>query len=149
MPAFTITDGQVQKIGLWHGTVIKMGPGPEAGKRFKVTKINPVNVKLMDEDGRDGFTLNRAYAERHIDENQDWDGPKEKSEYEKLVGAAESGITLGTVVKLTSARLAQYNAKYVCVATRSDGTFRLAKLGGDNGRYLRGITVDEMEIVTV
>lgn len=146
MPAFKMENGEVTKVGLWHGTVIK----DREGRRFKVTKLNPVNIKMMDESGQDGWQLNREVAERLIDEDQSWDGPKEKTEYQKLVEAIDSGITLGTAVKITEARYRdKYPDTYVVVACRNDGTFRMAKLGGDGGRYLRGFRASDLEVVKV
>lgn len=141
-----LLDENLNKVGLWHGTVIKM----RDGKRFKITKLNPVNVKMMAPDGRDGYTLNRDYAATIIDPDQSWDGPAEKTEYAKHLERIDKGVTLGTVVELTGPRLRKYAGdKYVCIALPSDGTMRLAKLGGAGGQYLRGITAAEVEVVNV
>lgn len=148
MPAFQLNpniNGGIERIGLWTGSVIKL----RDGKRYKVTKLNPVNVKMLGEDGKT-YTYNRDSAARQIDDDQSWDGPKEKTEYEKLVDAIESGITLGTAVKITSPQYARkYPDTYVVIACRNDGTFRMAKLGGDGGRYLRGFRASDMEVVTL
>ena len=146
MSGFTINNGVVTQVGLWHGTIIKM----RDGKRFKVTKINPVNVKMMDEDGKDGWTLSRDAAERMIDADQTWTGPKEKTDYDRYLELTSTGATLGTKVKLAGNLASKYPGEYVVVAlAQSKGTFRIAKLGGDGGRYLRNIKPGEIEIVPV
>jgi hypothetical protein len=146
MPAFRINDGEVTMVGLWHGTVIKMNDG----KRFKVTKLNPKNIKMMDENGRDGYGLNRAYAETLIDEDQSWEAPQPKSEYEKYRELLDAGVTLGTKVKITDPRLHKYRGpEYVVIALPNNGTMRLAKLGGDGGKYLKNIELENVEVIPV
>ncbi len=144
MPAFTINGDTVVKIGLWHGTVIKF----KDGKRFKITKLNPVNVKMMDESGKDGYSVNRDFAETIIDEDQSWDAPAPKSEYEKYQEILAAGITLGTAVVLKSATHARkYPGTYVVIAMPNNGTLRMAKLGGDGGRYLKNFTAEDVRVI--
>lgn len=155
MPTFQINDGKLTKVGLWTGTVIKF---PEThrqpefrGRRYKVTKLNPKNIKMMDENGKEGYTLNRAYAETIIDENQDWAGPAEKSEYQKQIEIIEAGVVLGTAVKLKRATdIRRFGSDvYVCIAIQSKGTLKLAKLGGDGNRFLHNFQLADVEIVEV
>lgn len=144
MPEFKLQGGEVTKVGLWHGTVIKM----RDGKRYKITKLNPVNVKIIGEDGKT-YTYNRESASRHIDEDQSWDGPKEKTDYQKYVEIVEVGATLGTAVELVGRYASKYPGTYVVIAMPNNGTMRLAKLGGEGGRYLRNIEAKDIKIVTV
>jgi hypothetical protein len=147
MPTVKIEDGQVTKVGLWHGTVIKL----RDGKRYKVTKLNPVNVKLMDESGKTGYTYNRDAAERHIDTDQSWNGPDEKNPYELLTEALAAGLHIGAAVKFSdeNSRRKYPETYVVCSSVNAEGKVRLAKLGGDNGRYFPGVLVSKLVAVEV
>jgi len=141
MPGFRLEGGDVVREGIWTGDVVVYG-----GCRYKVTKINPANYRVLDEAGKT-WNLRRT-ANVTKAEDQSWDGPSEKTEYQKYLEQVESGLTLGSVVEIihpTHAR--RYPGKHVIIQTKSDGTFRLAKLGGDNGRYLRGFTVADLKEV--
>jgi hypothetical protein len=46
---------------------------------------------------------------------------------------------LGEVVEFTGRSANKYKGKYVVLAQAADGKLRCAKLGGDNGRYVRGV----------
>lgn len=131
MPEFTINSGTIEKVGLWHGTVIQMNDG----KRFKITKLNPKNVRMMDTDGKDGYTLNRAYAGTIIAEDQTWDGPKPKNEYELYQEATASGILLGSPVEFTGANGRKFPGTYICIA-KSNSNWRFAEYGGNDDRYV-------------
>lgn len=148
MPEVHVKNGVHTRVGLWTGTVVKF----KDGKRFKVTKLNPVNIKMMDESGKDGWSINRDYAEKFIDEDQTWNAPEQKTEYDKYLELVELGVTLGSTVKLKAAtRLSSKYGRhtYVVIAMPNNGTVRLAKLGGDRGRYLRNIEAKDIEVVTV
>lgn len=145
MSTFSIQDGQLIKHGVWVGDVIK---DTETGQRYKVTKINPKNLKTINPAGQI-WNIPRTHSKFVKDPDQTWDGPKEKTEYELYLERVEAGITLGTAVEFDSARLRKYTGTYVCIAMPNDGTLRLAKLGGDSGRYLKGIRPDECKVVTV
>lgn len=110
------------------GDVIVSGA---SGKRFKVVKINPKNYKCLDENGQ-GWNVRRAGARKA--EDQTWNGPAPKNEYQLYVEAAEQGIMLGSVVEFTRAREQQrFPGKHVCIA-KNAAKWYFAKLGGDGDR---------------
>lgn len=143
MPEFIIRDGDVQKVGIWTGDIIEF-----AGVRYKITKINPKNYKLMRETDGHGFNLPKdAYGIKRS-ENQEWAGPKEKTPYELAMEAVNVGVTLGTVVVFTTKRLVdKYPGPYVCIGLPSDGTLKFSKLNGDRGRYVYRIKPDEVRVI--
>ncbi len=143
MPEFTIKDSDVIKVRIWVGDVIEYNR-----KRYKIVKEKQVNWLIQDETGAQ-FNLRIGSRGAVKSEDQSWAGPKQKTEYEKALERAAAGITLGTAVRLIKAtHRSKYGSMlYVVVAVPSNGTLRLAKLGGDGGRYLRNFTANDVEVV--
>jgi hypothetical protein len=58
--------------------------------------------------------------------------------------AAATGVTLGTVVKFIEGRTP---GMFTVIALQTGGTFKLAKLFGDNGRYYHNVAATTIEVV--
>lgn len=113
------------------------------GKLYKVTKVNPKNFQVVDEDGA-RFNLRRTGSVKRAPRQSDWSGPT-------AINAFQSDFKLGSTVRLknASARSKYGNHVYVIIAINSGNTFRLAKLGGTpNNSYLRGFMTTDLELVT-
>lgn len=143
MSGFTTQGGKITKVGIWVGDVITY-----QGKRYKVLNEKRVNWLIQDESGKQ-YNLRIGSAGAVKAEDQTWNGPAEKTEYQKYMESVEAGITLGTAVILSDNRLVKkYGAHtYVVIAMPSNGTLRLAKLGGADGQYLRNITASQLTVV--
>lgn len=105
------------------------------GKRtkVKVIKVNPKNVKCVTEDGT---KWNAHPSFLHL--------PKDATWTPAAAGPAPS-LTVGSLVRFKNAALNKHPL-YVVIGSHAS-TWRIAAVGGDGGRYYRGITAAELEVV--
>ena len=102
----------------------------------KVIKINQKNIKVVTADGV-RWNCHPIYL------RQAFESEIERYEAEAEADAtAAAPLTLGTLVRFKSGR----DGNYVVVGNHG-GLWRVAVLGGDNGRYIRGVSADQLEII--
>jgi hypothetical protein len=54
----------------------------------------------------------------------------------------------GALVRVTrSDRHIQAGALYVVIGTSADGSYKITRLGGDGGRYIRGVPAQQVEVI--
>lgn len=103
----------------------------------KIIKVNRVNIKVQDEAGLT-YTADPMYLSNTSTEDAALWSP---------TGTAAAGstthLTMGQIVKFKSGR----SGLYVVLGAHS-GAYRVAKLGGDKGRYIRGVLPTSVEVVT-
>lgn len=107
------------------GTLITI-KGKTDGKVYRVTKVNPKNLKLEDEFG-DTWNLDRRSAVAAPAGTVFTPAPK----------PARVQVWPGTVVTFTGDMQFKAPGKYVCIGLMADDRAKFAKLNGDGGRYWR------------
>jgi hypothetical protein len=108
---------------------------PKAGTCLvKVTKVNQKNVKVIKEDGQ-VWNVSPFYLSPV---------PEDKAAEFTPTTSGAARLTTGMVVQFVSLRMPR--DLFVVIGERA-GTFRLTKLGGDNGRYYPSITPEQVEVV--
>ncbi len=120
-----------------------------------VDKVNPKNYVCYDEAGQ-GWNV-RITNQTPLPRDHPFDRTKylEKKQAERdrknaaFHNAITSDLTLGSVVKFTHASSARkFPGLYVvCIVPNAQGKMRLAKLGGDGGQYVRGVSPSHVEQV--
>lgn len=145
MSGFTIQNGEVVQIGIWAGDVIIASNG----ERMRVDKVAQVNYKCTDEKG--GKWNVRITPNIKKADDQTWNGPKEKNPYEIAMEAVDAGIVIGSAVSFKNvAQARKYPGTYiVCSSVNAAGKVRLAKLGGEGGKYFSGYPVNQLEKVDI
>ena len=98
---------------------------PLLNKPFRVTKVNPKSIAVEDENGR--VVKTASYMLKATDR------PFTKSDVELP--------TLGSLVRLRGK-----DGLFAVVAVKLD-KFNVAKVGGDDGKYFRGVTVAHLTVV--
>lgn len=112
-----------------------------AGQLFYVTKVNPKNYVSVAEDGQ-LWNVRRTPGVQRAPRQDAFTGP--------IPGNAfASEFKLGSVVRLTSARLREYSRDlWVVSHLNNDSTFRLVKLGGTaKNTYLKTVLTTEIVLV--
>ncbi len=106
----------------WEYTVIRF-----KGKRYLITKVNPKNYKIVDEDGKT-YNLRRNAVGITKDGNQMWDTPTAPSAPATKVDVPE--LMLGDTVTFKRAGdAAKFPGTYV-VAKKNPTTYVLVRLNG-------------------
>lgn len=108
------------------------------GKRtkVKVLKVNPKNIKCITEDGS---KWNAHPSFLHLPTDATWTPA--------VAAPSTPGINLGVVVRFKNKALNKHPL-YVVIGSHASA-WRVAALGGDGGRYYRGISSAELEVVNV
>lgn len=121
----------VFKHEIYPGQILRL-TAPKAGSSLvKVLKVNPKNIKVQKENGE---TWNVSPSFLSL--------PAEGETFETAPAAAR--LVMGSVVRFTSERMP--TDLFVVLGQHGEG-YRLAKLGGDNNRYYRGIYPTQVEVV--
>lgn len=119
------------------------------GQLFRVTKVKQVNYGVVDEDGKN-WNLRKTGA-FEAPEGAIFAGPEAPARsYAALVEEIEIAKPMhaGTVVVFNDGGKYDDGTKYVIL--RDNGsTVSMAKLGGDNGRYIRGAGKSRLTVVEV
>lgn len=106
---------------------------PKAGNCLvKVLKVNPKNIKVQKEDGQVWNVAPSFLFET------------EPGEVFATLPEPAMRLVTGMVVKFTSSKMPQ---DLFVVIGEHGGAYRLSKLGGDGGRYYRGILSTQVEVV--
>lgn len=129
----------MQRYELYAGQIVFV-EAPRAGKGLgKVIKVNPKNIKILMEDGS-RWNMAPTFIKRAATS-------EEILAFEEITksGATEKGLTLGTVVQFKN-NTGDREGVFVVIGFHG-GAWRLAKLGGDKGRYYRGIDASSLVIV--
>lgn len=109
------------------------------GQLFRVTKVKQVNYGVVDEDGTQ-WNLRKTGAYL-APAGAIFSGPAARE-----IQMPRADLTLGTVVVFKPGSKFHGKGKFVIV--RANGaTYSLAKLNGDNGRYVRGTHASCLEVV--
>lgn len=120
----------------YAGQIVWINTGKKGKVLGKIIKINRVNIKVQDEAGLT-YTADPFYLSETSTEDAALWSP---------TGTAAGSVTdlfTGQVVKFKSGR----SGLYVVLGAHS-GAYRVAKLGGDKGRYIRGVLPTSVEVVT-
>lgn len=115
------------------------------GQLFRVTKVAKVNYQVVDEDGK-RWNLRKVGA-FEAPEGAIFAGPSadEVEPRTRAYEAPDPRLTLGTVVEFKPGSKFHGMGKYVIVRVNG-ATFSLARLNGDNGRYVRGAAGSYLEV---
>jgi hypothetical protein len=115
---------------------------PKGRKLGKVVKKNPKNFRLVLEDGTN-VNASPFYL----------DTPTASESGEWLSGSASAAragaptsLLLGQVVRFLPPSAKKYEGLYVVLGQHS-GTYRVARLGGNKNRYVRGVLPERVEVV--
>lgn len=124
------------KSDIFVGQILRLRSSKFGNPLVKVVKVNPKNIKVIAEDGgryncSPGLLL----------PTEPWDT------FSPTPASAESTprLTLGSVVRFKIKTDVKY--PLLVVVGSHKGTWRLAPLGGDDGRYYRGICAEQIEVV--
>ena len=101
----------------------------------KITKINPKNIKVTTADGT-RWNCSPSYL------NPALPGEVERFEAEAAAAAAAAPLMLGSLVRFKGGS----GDNYVVIGRHGD-SWRIALLGGDDGRYLRGVSAEQLEVI--
>lgn len=130
----------MKRYELYAGQIV-MVEAPKAGKSLaKVIKVNPKNVKILLADGS-RWNMHPTFIKRAAT-------PDEVKEFGDTLGAGSTegaSLTLGTAVMFKN-NTGERKGVFVVIGSHG-GTWRLARLGGDKGRYFRGIDSSEIQVV--
>ena len=99
----------------------------------KVTKVAQKNLQVVTAEG-DRWSVHPSFA-----------SPAPAGDYEEFrtaKSAAAPKITLGSLVRYAD----KPKDLYVAIGKR-DGLWRIARLGGDNGSYFRGVSAHRLTLV--
>lgn len=120
---------------IFRGTVVTI-PSDDSGgtKKYRVTKANPVNLHVEDEDGKPWVIARRGV--KYSEDQTFAEAPKEPLPV----------VYLGTVVKFAGRDATRFPGEYVVIQKLRDGRAKFAKLGGDGDRYVTG-TLRGIELV--
>lgn len=124
-------------------------------KVYLVEKVNPKNYLVWDESGAQ-YNL-RRHPSVKLAVNVEFDKTKvnEKRQAQRdrdlarRTEAFNSELTLGSVVRFKAGpnRTKFPHTYVVCIVPNAKGNCRLAKLGGDNGRYISGAHHSQLETI--
>ena len=112
----------MNRSDIYPGMIVEVNAGAYRGRAWKVTKINPKNIKLVDSTGV-GLNASPNYL-----------SPTELTFTED----DEPRLVLGQVVKYKG-------EDYVIIKSGFD-TYNIAKLGGDNDRYYRSVPAARLTV---
>jgi hypothetical protein len=120
----------IDRYSTYAGQTLMMKHG---GKMLpvKVLKVNPKNIKVKAEDGT-RWNCSPVFL---------FEAPAGTT----FTEGAAAPVVLGSVVRFKDAKRNKY--PLMVVVGSHAGAWRLAKLGGDKGRYYRGIDAADLEIV--
>ena len=115
------------------------------GQLFRVTKVAKVNYQVVDEDGtRWNLRKTGAYL---APAGAVFSGPEvPEVPAVREIPVPRTDLTLGTVVEFKPGSKFHGKGKFVIVRVNG-ATYSLAKLNGDNGRYVRGASGSYLEVV--
>ena len=118
------------------------------GQLFRVTKVAKVNYQVVDEDGK-RWNLRKIGA-FEAPAGAVFSGPDAAAfrPAAREIPIPRTDLTLGTVVVFKPGSKFHGKGKFVIIReNRNRGTYSLAKLNGDNGRYVRGAADSWLEVV--
>lgn len=120
---------------LYVGQVLVLNTSRTGRLLVKVKKINPKNVKVVTESGA-AWGCSPSFLLL----------PEPHEVFEAAAGSASSSdLHMGTAVRFIDGRVAGI---FVICGSHS-GSWRLAKLGGNGGRYYSGIATERLEVVNL
>lgn len=122
----------MQKSEAYVGQIVTIS-GSRLKGIAKVTKVAQKNLQVVTPEG-DRWSVNPFFA-----------SPAPAGDYEEFrtaKSAADPKITLGSLVRFAD----MPKDLYVAIGKHS-GLWRIARLGGDNGSYYRGISSDRLTVV--
>lgn len=115
------------------------------GQLFRVTKVKQVNYGVVDEDGKQ-WNLRKTGAYL-APAGAIFSGPDAAERpAAREIPMPRTDLTLGTVVVFKPGSKFHGKGKFVIVRVNG-ATYSLAKLNGDNGRYVRGAAGSYLEVV--
>jgi hypothetical protein len=103
------------------------------GKEFMVTKVNSVNLKARNLKTGQPWNINKHLAT--------FLRKSTPADHVQTVEVVKQSFVLGSIVDFQS-------KLYVVIALSSDGTYRIAKLGGDNNKYYRKVSSSKLKAVS-
>lgn len=121
----------MQKSEAYVGQIVYVNSGKKSFLA-KVIKINQKNIKVITADGT-RWNCHPTFLNPAL--------PDEVERFEAEAGTAPE-LVPGSLVRFKSGR----DGNYVVVGNHG-GLWRVAVLGGDNGRYIRGVSADQLEII--
>lgn len=124
---------------MFVGQIVRFDPSEKRtamyqGEDFRVTKVNSVNVKVEGVDSNRRVNVSPFFLIEKDDDPLAKAGAKVG-----FIGTpyvAPPKVSLGSTVRLTHNRFGPADAIYVVIAIKQDKT-NVARLGGDNDRYIR------------
>jgi hypothetical protein len=110
------------------------------GVVYRVTRLLPVNVVVEPEGGGRGMKINSSYLQPAPDANSTSTGATAAVASVELV-PYEAPLEQGTLVTVTGPGWKQPPGElHVVLRDNGTGKVSLVKLGGNNGRYWRGVS---------
>lgn len=129
----------MKRYELYSGQIVRVVAPKIGDKLAKVVKVNPKMVRISLEDGIMWNVHPSFLTEASSSDRATWKSLTASSTPSKP-------LCLGTVVKFKNQ--SRESSKGLFVVVGSHGvTWRLARLGGDGGRYFRGIVSESIEAV--
>lgn len=122
----------MQKSEAYIGQIVTIS-GSRLKGIAKVTKVNQKNLQVVTPEG-DRWSVHPAFADQAP--ASAWD------EFSTAEIPSTERITLGSLVRYSE----RPHNLYVAIGKR-DGFWRIARLGGDNGSYFRGVTAHQLTLV--
>lgn len=119
------------------------------GQLFRVTAVKQVNYGVVDEDGKQ-WNL-RKTAAHEAPAGAVFSGPEASAppaRRPRPSAPPRTDLTLGTVVEFRPGSKFHGKGKYVVVRLNTGGTYSMARLNGDGGRYIRGAHGSHLDVVT-
>lgn len=108
----------------------------------KVIKVNPKNIKLVTEDGS-RYNAHPSFLDTPTPAEADaWDSGS--TGYSPL--APSTTLHMGQVVRFKHPGVSKYEGLWVVCGAHA-GSYRVARLGGDRGKYIRGVDATSVEVV--
>ena len=122
----------ISRHTLYTGKIVWLDDNRGLRELVKVEKVNPKNIKVVTQSGKrwnaSPFFLHEAT-------------PEDMSGWTEVL--PEKPLYLGTGVRFRDGRDSHI---YVILGDTS-GLYRIAKLGGDGNRYIRGVSASQLEVV--
>lgn len=120
---------------IYQGTVVTIPGDPSGGTRkYRVTRANPVNLAVVDEDGK-SWSINRRGVQYSEDQT-----------FTEAPKPPQPIVYLGTVVRFTGKDATRFPGDYFVAAKLANDRYRFVKVGGDHDRYVTG-TLAGIELV--
>lgn len=125
---------------LYPGQIVHVNLGKGVRQLARVDKINPVNIKITSQDG----TVYNAHPMFLSEVDPTTAATFEVAETTKFV--AGTGVRFKPTATAWK-RICKYPV--LVVLGKHGNKYRLAPLGGDNGRYFSGVPAEAIEVVNL